>query len=900
MTSHFEIVRNLAEQILRESGAKQVSFARGAATRLLEDLGFDSLMRVELARRLEQLTRLQFDQTKLFESETLGDIEAALGLNDPSSALQRADWDDDDFTTFLPSRALTIPQVLLQHVENHQARVHVRLQSADKLFDPITYGEIYDRARRIAQSLCAVGIEAGDRVALLLPTGRDFLESFLGILECGAVAVPLYPAAHPSQISEHIKRQAILLTNCQAKLVMTDDRIVVLAAAMRIRIEILTLSKLLSLGRVEFVASSNPQALAMLQYTSGSTAQPKGVMLSHANLLANIRAFGQALNVTSSDRCVSWLPLYHDMGLIGAWLGSLYFGVKLHLMSPLDFLARPVRWLRAISETRATISAAPNFAYHLCARSISQAACSGLDLSSWRAALNGAEPVTANVLNNFVDRFAPIGFRSDALLPVYGMAENSLALTIPAPGSGVTRVRVAIAAGMVNDDINGSEFVGCGSVLSEHEIRIINNDGGVVGQNHEGEIQFRGPSATAGYYNNPQATAALFDSDWLRSGDRGFVRDGALFVTGRIKDIIIRAGRNIYPHLIEQIVSGVAGVRQDGVAAFAVSDPASASERLVLVAETRIKEQSRRQELEASIRAAVLAQDGATLDQIILTRPGSVLKTSSGKVRRSAMRQLYESGASFGRKSVVQSRAAISFNLLTAKALAYSGQSAQILYSAWVYTVVGFLILASVPFLVCLPRISQRRYLIKIFVHIAAALSAVRIRCSGKLTKQSVIYCINHSSYCDAVFLSGLLPTNTDFVAMSELKHAPLIGWYLRSLGAHFIARSGAATLEDTKSLQRALEDGRSLAIFPEGTFVRRSGLLPFKLGAFELAANSGRNVVPLVLQGTRVFLRPDQWLLSRSEIKLNVLEAISAPGKTWQQVCEFRDLVWNTMREHY
>ena len=293
----------------------------------------------------------------------------------------------------------------------------------------------------------------------------------------------------------------------------------------------------------------------MLQYTSGSTGDPKGVILSHDNLLANIRAMGRAAAVTSSDRFVSWLPLYHDMGLIGAWLATMYHAVPLVLMPPTSFLGRPSRWLWAIHRYRATISAGPNFAYEIAASKVRDDDLIGLDLSSWRLAFNGAEPVRAATLERFAARFAPYGFDRRALTPVYGLAESAVGLTFPPLGRGplVERIDEGVLAregrATVSSDtaISALEVVSCGRPLPHHEIRVVDDGGREVPERIEGRIEFRGPSATIGYHRNPDATAKLFRGDWLDTGDVGYIAGGELFLTSRAKDLIKRGGHNIHP-----------------------------------------------------------------------------------------------------------------------------------------------------------------------------------------------------------------------------------------------------------------------------------------------------------------------------------------------------------------
>jgi acyl-CoA synthetase (AMP-forming)/AMP-acid ligase II len=343
----------------------------------------------------------------------------------------------------------------------------------------------------VAAELADRGIGRGDNVAIMLPTSRDFFLVFAGILLAGATPTPIYPPFRADRIAEYAERQSAILANAGARLLVTFREAEHVARLLKPRVASLeavaTATALIESRAAAPLGAqlhSRGEDLALLQYTSGSTGNPKGVMLSHANLLANVRAIGEALAIRSDDVGVSWLPLYHDMGLIGAWLMPLYFGLPVVIQSPLAFLARPVRWLRAFDRYRGTIGAAPNFAYELAAAKVSEADLEGLDLSSWRAALNGAEPVLPATLDRFAERFARNGFRRETLLPVYGLAESSVALAIPPPGRGprVDRVERAMfeREGRAEPSLgesNGEEsdvisFVSVGSAIPRHDVRI--------------------------------------------------------------------------------------------------------------------------------------------------------------------------------------------------------------------------------------------------------------------------------------------------------------------------------------------------------------------------------------------------------------------------------------------
>ncbi|NJM10702.1 MAG: fatty acyl-AMP ligase [Synechococcaceae cyanobacterium SM1_2_3] len=347
-------------------------------------------------------------------------------------------------------------------------------------------------------------------------------------------------AGAANQIEEHLRRHARLLGNAQAVALITVPEAKLVARLLQAQVEglqhVVTVTELQQTTSTWSETPVQGSDLAFLQYTSGSTGDPKGVMLTHANLLANLRAMGSRVEARSDDVFVSWLPLYHDMGLIGACLGSLYYAFPLAVMSPLSFLARPARWLWAIHHQRGTLSAAPNFAYELCARAIQDREIEGLDLRSWRLAFNGAEPVNPATLERFIARFSPYGFRPEAMTPVYGLAECAVGLALPLPNRGPVIDRVqrdrfmatGQAAPTAGGDVTALLFPACGQPLTQHQIRIVDEQGRELPDRQEGKVEFKGPSATTGYYRNSEATRRLFPhgDDWLDSGDRGYLAGG--------------------------------------------------------------------------------------------------------------------------------------------------------------------------------------------------------------------------------------------------------------------------------------------------------------------------------------------------------------------------------------
>jgi acyl-CoA synthetase (AMP-forming)/AMP-acid ligase II/acyl carrier protein len=579
-------------------------------SRLETDLGLDSLGRAELIARIERaLGRKLPDEVLLATTarDLLDRIEAAAppAPAHSASAARRPPADglavtrDESAAADVPAGADTLLQVLDHHVERNPARVHILLYEDGDRIRPITYADLDDGAAQVAAGLRAAGLPIGATVALMLPTGADYFFGFFGILKAGGIPVPIYPPARPEQLEDHLRRHAGILANAGAVFLITVPAARIAARLLKARVAslraVLTPEQFADGAAAPMPMSGAPDAIAMLQYTSGSTGAPKGVILSHADLLANIRAMGEAVEVRPDDCFVSWLPLYHDMGLIGAWLGSLYFGTPLVSMSPLAFLARPIRWLQAIDAHRATLSAAPNFAYELCLSRIHDADLKGLDLSCWRRAFNGAEPVSASTLERFAARFGPCGLHKDALAPVYGLAEAAVGLSFPPPERGpridcIDRQRLATegrALPIPCDDPQALPVVGCGRPLPGYRLRVVDPGGKALPERQEGRLEFQGPSATRGYYRSPKATAALIRNGWHDTGDRAYLAGGELHLTGRVKDMIIRGGRNLYPYEVEQAIGELPGIRRGCVAAFAAIDPDLGSERLVIVAETR-------------------------------------------------------------------------------------------------------------------------------------------------------------------------------------------------------------------------------------------------------------------------------------------------------------------------
>ncbi len=518
----------------------------------------------------------------------------------------------------------------------------VRFVAADEAATFFTYQQIADRAAAIAGGLRAAGVEAGDSVALVLPTSVDFLGAFFAASWLGAVPVPLYPPVRLGRLEEYHARTAAMLRASRARLVLTDGRIRRLLgeAAWRARVPlgchaVTELDARLPAERVEPQAD----APAFIQFSSGTTSAPKPVVLTHRQVLANVRAILGAIMAAHPEgpelthAGVSWLPLYHDMGLVGCVLTAVDHPGDLTLIPPELFLARPALWLRTIARYRGTISPAPNFAYALCADRIAEQELAGLDLSCWRVALNGAEPVTPAVLRRFVDRFAPFGLRRETLTPVYGLAEAALAVTfspVDQPFATARFARQALSeAGVARPAADGVELVNLGRPLAGFALRVVDEQDEPLPAGRLGRVLIRGPSLMDGYLDQPAATAATLRDGWLDSGDLGFVHQGDLFLYGRAKDVIVIRGRNWAPQEIEQVVDEVNGVRRGCSAALGVVER-DGEQLVVLVERGRGPAET---DLALQVRRRIVARLGLTARVEVLA-PGTLPRTSSGKIRR--------------------------------------------------------------------------------------------------------------------------------------------------------------------------------------------------------------------------------------------------------------------------
>jgi 1-acyl-sn-glycerol-3-phosphate acyltransferase len=873
------------------------------------DLGIDSLARVEIGLRIERVFGVRVPDEALAGAETPRDLLAALDGGEAARAARLAPAAAPALEEVAgePDAARTLLDVLAWHVERHPDRLHVTFLANDTETQTLTYGALAARARRIAGGLAGIGLGQGEACAIMLPSSLEFFAVYYGILMAGGVPVPIYPPFRMSQIEDHLRRQAGILANCEARVLVTVPEAKLVARLLGGEVPTLkrvaTPEELEERGGTFAVRPASPDDIAFIQYTSGSTGRPKGVVLTHAHLLANMRAMGRAAQASSRDVFVSWLPLYHDMGLIGAWLASSYFSLHLVLMSPIAFLARPSRWLWAIHRYRGTISAAPNFAYEIVASRLEESEIEGVDLSCLRWAFNGAEAVSAETMERFAARLATHGLDPLALAPVYGLAEVALDIVFPPTRRGMlvdhidreTLMHAHRAVPAPPGSPGAQKIVACGQVLPGYELRIADARGRTLPERVEGRIEFRGPSATPGYYRNPEATATLFDGDWLDSGDLGYLAEGDLYVTGRAKDIIIRGGHNIYPQELEEAVGALEGIRRGCVAVFGARSNHGAGERLVVVAETRERDHARRDALRAQINRLAVDLVGGPADDIVLAPPHSVLKTSSGKLRRAATRERYELGlVGAGGRAVWWQIVRLALRGTWARARHAIGDAPAALYGAWSWLVFGVAAVAGFVAAFVIPGLAARQAAGRALARFVAAGTGLRIEVEGAEhlpRARAFVLVANHASYVDPIVVMAALPTRVAFVAKAELQQNWVVRRLLGALGTRFVERFDAARgIEDTRALAEAARGGESLAFFPEGTFVREPGLLAFRMGAFVLAAQHDLPVVPVAVVGTRKALPAGVWRLRPAKLRVLVGEPIVPTGDDWPAAVRLRD----------
>ena len=907
-----EVVRALAA----ETGGERARSATSLRASFERDLGLGSLERVELLARLESALGKRLEDRHL-AIDTAAEMARALMSAATPEAPVAARSDPVGAARLQAPRARTLHESLFLRAQAEPGRAAVFLREGDGDERTITYGGLWHAAAAVAGGLRAEGVGRGDAVALMLPTGNDFLRTFQGILIAGAIPVPIYPPVRLDQLDEYAGRQSAILADAAVRVLVTIQKAKPIGTVLRSKVRSLrrvaTASELAERGHAWSSAEGRGDDPAFIQYTSGSTGHPKGVLLTHDNLLANIRAIAFGLGAQPTDVGASWLPLYHDMGLIGSWLFCLHQGLPLALQSPLSFLARPERWLWSIHERRATLSAAPNFAYELCVRKVPDSAIEGLDLSSWRCALNGAEPVNPDTVDRFVARFSRYGFRREAMMPVYGLAESAVALCFPPVGRGPKLDRIererfereGRAVPAAEGDEGALRLLSVGSPLPEHEVRIVDDAGEELPERTLGRLVFRGPSMTAGYFRKPEATAAISaPGGFLDSGDLAYRADGEHYIAGRKKDLIIKAGRNLVPQEIEDAATHTPGVRRGCVVAFGVTSEDQGTERLVVAAETRVKDAARRERMAGEITRRVADAVGMPPDAVALVPPGAVPKTSSGKVRRNATRELYLTGA-LGQATGTswRHRLLLLAGLVSTNLGSVLRRVPSVLYLAWLAFALPLVVL---PLWLAVVLVPQRRFAFacsRLTVRLGLRLALCRLSVDGpgRLSRTGpYLLASNHASYVDVPALLALLPTDFLFVSKKEALRYPVVGTYLRLCGHLTVDRVDARrSVQDAGLLAGAVEGGQSVLVFPEGTFTPEDGLRPFRMGVFKSAVETGVPVVPLALLGTRRVLRDGSWWPRPGPIHLWIGEPLQGEGADWRSMVDLRDRTAKAIAAH-
>lgn len=520
--------------------------------------------------------------------------------------------------------------------------------------DRVPWRQLHEEARDVATMLQSMGIRPGQHVSILAPTSRALVTAMQACWLAGATLIVLPLPMRLASLEEFTEQTKSRVANAHTDLLIVDADLapflgdaVDAADAPPVALLQDLVAKAASNGSAAYERPSvQPDDLAILQFTSGSTSDPKGVMIPHRIICANHDAMIDRARMTDADVLVSWLPLYHDMGLVGLLLLGMAQGVELVLAAPQDFLGDPGRWMEWIAKYGGTATAGPNFSWVLAARAL-RLRKEPLDLSSLRIALNGAEPVDPATVRTFVEAGARHRLHPGAVFPAFGMAEVAIGGTFPEPLAGLRTDLVdgrvlehesyaAPAASAVGDNVR--ELVKLGRVLDGMELRIVDPEtGDRRGEREVGELEIRGSSVTPGYYNNPEATEALFRDGWLRTGDLAYLVDGDLVICGRIKDVIIVGGRNVYPQDVERAVAEVDGVRAGNVIAFGVAGRHN-KETLVVVAETKLAD---REALTSAVHHKVRESVGLPVKDVVLVAPGSLPKTSSGKLQRALCKQRY-------------------------------------------------------------------------------------------------------------------------------------------------------------------------------------------------------------------------------------------------------------------
>ncbi len=890
-----EVVKGLGAE-LNTGKEPKVSLA----THLEWDLGLASVERSELLVRLERALETRLSSRAVFEAVTVADLVNVLPGADVQSheVLNLATGEIPPY----PTHVNNLIEALEYQAQHQPVRRTLFFLDEGECVAEWSYADLKAAAGRVAGGLAKRGVAYSDRVGIMLPTGADYLASFFGVLWLGAIPVPLYPPFRLDQLEDYVGRQSAILALAGVKLLVSFDR--AKAVLPLLKMQCPELKDVVTVPDLDSEPPpARPHEMGLIQFTSGSTGVPKGVVLTQRALLANLRAYGYGMELNKDDVTISWLPLYHDMGLIGTMLGSIYHGQPLVLMGPQDFLARPSRWLWAIHRYRGTVSPAPNFAYEICARKIPDSELEGLDLSSWRIALNGAEAVRAETLERFTARFSPYGFTSETHYPAYGLAEASLAVTFPPPGRGpvvdvVNRTALERRGSVeaCGDNDPSISLVACGRPLPDMEVRIVGDDGELLEDRCRGHLQFRGPSSLDSYYNNPEATRAVKDSDgWVKTGDLAYLSEGELYLTGRSKDLIVIAGRNLHPEDIEDAVASVQGVRRGCVAAFGVADDVEGTEALVVVAECRETDPENLEALRKAIAIEVTKLIGLPPDKIHLVPSQTVPKTPSGKIRRSECKQRLAEGRLKPPGGVVSQVG----NLLAGRAKRLGRQAVEmpprLARTVWSYAwLMGCVFTPQIVSLVSRDRAQKM-----LGASARLYLNRTGVKVSVKNGLDHVGPCLvvcNHASTLDPVVLTAVFPRSVKFLVAPWVAKHPLFRHLIDRLGHLPVHRGDPDAAKAQEAEIRSMLEGEDcLAGFPEGGLEVTPGLRPFALGVFQVAMAAGVPVVPVALTGVRGVQPWPLMVPSKGQVTATIGPPMWAKGDEWEDLIDLaaRSRAW-------
>ncbi|MGE0488477.1 MAG: AMP-binding protein [Vulcanimicrobiota bacterium] len=808
-----ETVRELAQEIGVGDGQPSLS------SHLESELGIGSLERVELLVRLERAGGRTLAEEGVVKAERVLDLVALFAL--PQARAPHRGGLQLELAPGPPAQAEDLLSILLGQAERLGNSPRAFFLERGRVQAQLTPAELFERARCVATGLHLRGVAASHRVAIMLGTGPDFYSAFFGTVWAGGVPVPLEPPTRIDQAEDYVARQGRILADCGARVLVVQPELARLAQVLRPSAP--QLRHLVTVAQLEHEAPArerraDPSEVALVQYTSGSTGSPKGVLLTHANLIANMRTIAAGLALGSDDLVVSWLPLYHDLGLIGKLLTSFYWGLPLVLMGPEQFLARPARWLQAISDFGGTLSAAPNFAYELCTRKLSDQEVSQLDLSRWRLAINGGEPIRAQTVEAFCRRFSGCGFEPGAVLPAYGLAEATLAVSFSRPGAGLK---------------THQGLVSCGPAGPGVELKL-----------QEGRILVQGSSVTQGYQGRPPRQG------WFDTGDLGYLHEGELYPAGRASDVIERAGRTLFPQDVECLLDQLSGLRPGCSVALALE-----GDQLAVVAEARPGQAE--EALRAEIVQALMDGLGVPPDRLELVPPRSVPRTPSGKVRRGETRQRLLDG-SLGRADpwlVQLSRVLLAGSgFWLRRGLARGGTR---LRSIRMLANLG---LCTLPILATLAlRPASTSSVLARAGRLFFGLCGLKLKEEGDPPARGPLMVVaNHASLLDPLVMLSLWtgPPLCCVIARSVARN-PLVKYFL-SRTRHIVVRRGGdgATLA-VEAMQQALDEGLCVLVFPEGGVEAAPGVRTFATGAFRAAAAAAAPVLPVALLGTRQALAP-------------------------------------------